>query len=201
MSGLSTLWTRLLGVIGRGRSTTLDDSGVVQKMQVKSLSPGEVVDNVRRLAEYGFTSVPPAGSDVVVVFPGGERSNGVIIASGNQVYRLKNLADGDVALYDSRGHTIKLTATGIFVDGGSDLVQVQTAGTVDVNAAGSVLINGDTSVTISGSGLLAINTAAASFNCPVQFHAAVTDAAGHDMTGSHIHTGGTILGKTGPVTP
>ncbi len=91
-------------------------------------------DNTFRLAEFGFASNPPAGSDAVVIFPGGARSNGVIIATGHQEHRLKDLQEGDAALYDVRGVYIWLTADGPVIDAGGLDIMVQNAGTVTVKA-------------------------------------------------------------------
>jgi phage gp45-like len=52
------------------------------------------------------------GTDAVAVFASGDRSNGVIIATGNQKYRLRNLKPGEVALYDNAGNIVKLAAGG-----------------------------------------------------------------------------------------
>jgi phage baseplate assembly protein V len=108
------LYRRILLAVGRGRITLVDDSGPVQKVQIR-LSPLELRDKTPRLAEFGFTSNPPAGSDAVPVFVAGDRSNAVIIATGNQTYRLRGLASGEVALYDSRGQSVELRQDGIRV--------------------------------------------------------------------------------------
>ena len=53
-----------------------------------------------------------AGSDAVAVFASGDRSNGAIVATGNEQYRLRSLKAGEVALYDNAGTVIKLAAGG-----------------------------------------------------------------------------------------
>jgi phage baseplate assembly protein V len=108
---------RVQHVIGRGRVTTGNDAGNVQLLQVK-LGADEIRDNTPRLAEFGFTSMPPAGSDAVVVFIGGDRSNGAIIATGHQASRLKGLKPGEVAIFDDQGQSVFLTRAGIAVNGG-----------------------------------------------------------------------------------
>jgi phage baseplate assembly protein V len=108
---------RIQHVIGRGRVTTGNDGGNVQLLQVK-LGADEIRDNTPRLAEYGLTSMPPAGSDAVVVFIGGDRSNGAIVATGHQASRLKGLKPGEVAIYDDLGQSVYLTRAGIVINGG-----------------------------------------------------------------------------------
>ncbi|MBD3813988.1 MAG: phage baseplate assembly protein, partial [Betaproteobacteria bacterium] len=109
------LYLRLLSLLGRGRITLVDDSGGTQTLQIV-LGPLETRDALPRMAEYGFTSNPPADTDAVMVCIGGDRSRGIVIATGHQVYRLKSLAPGDVALYDDLGQKVHLTRSGIVID-------------------------------------------------------------------------------------
>jgi phage baseplate assembly protein V len=126
MSTLDRMWRRVLLLVGRGRVTLVDDSGPVQRLQMK-LGAEEIKDGVPRLAEYGFQSMPPVGSDAVLVFLAGERSNGVAIACGNQTYRLKGLATGEVAISDDKGQKVYLSAAGIRIDGGGKAIQITNA--------------------------------------------------------------------------
>jgi phage baseplate assembly protein V len=121
-------------LVGVGRATLVDDSGGVQMLQLK-LGALELRDRTPRLADFGFTSYPPAGSDAALLFVGGDRSNGVVIATGNQTYRLKGLASGDAAIYDSRGQSVWLTPQGIVVNGAGLPLTVNNTPTVTVNAA------------------------------------------------------------------
>lgn len=116
MGLIQRLSHRLQAMVGRGKVLLVNDSGTVQTLQVQ-LGALELRDGIARLAEYGFTSAPPAGSDAVAVYINGDRSNGVVIATGNQTYRLKGLGDGDAALYDSRGQSVWLTKDGIVFNG------------------------------------------------------------------------------------
>ena len=47
---------------------------------------------------YGLAWRAPTGSDAMAIFCSGDRSNGVIIATGNQQFRLRNLKAGEIAL-------------------------------------------------------------------------------------------------------
>lgn len=134
MDLLQRLGRRLQLLVGVGKATLVDDSGPVQMLQLK-LGALELRDRTPRLAEYGFTSSPPQGSDAALLFVGGDRSNGVVIATGNQTYRLKGLANGDAAIYDSRGQSVWLTASGIVVNGAGLPLTVNDTPTVTVNAA------------------------------------------------------------------
>jgi phage gp45-like len=111
LDSLERIWRRMLYVIGRGKVTLADDSKGVQYLQVQ-MGALETRDNTPRLAEFGFASVPPVGSDVIVVFIAGDRSNGVAIASGHQGSRPRNMNPGDVMLYSLDGKSLYLPATG-----------------------------------------------------------------------------------------
>jgi len=140
LEAIERLYRRIMMMIGIGKVATGNDSGVVQMLQVQ-LGADEVRDNTPRLAEFGFTSMPPPGSDAVLVFLRGDRSSGVVIATGNQTFRLKNLAPGEVALYDAFGKYVKLSQTGIVVEAAGQSVTVNDASTVVVNATTSVTLN------------------------------------------------------------
>lgn len=140
MDLLQRLGRRLQMLTGLGRVQLVNDSGQVQTLQL-TITPLEVRDNTPRLAEFGFTSNPPPGADAALLFVGGDRSNGVIIATGHQKYRLKGLANGDAAIYDSRGQSVWLTPGGIVVNGAGLPLVVNNTPSVTVNATTSVTLN------------------------------------------------------------
>ncbi len=142
MSGwMQRLGHRLQALVGIGRVTLVDDTtSTVQRAQL-TLGQMETRDNTPRLAEYGFASNPPPGTDAVMLFVGGDRSNGVVIATGNQTYRLKGLASGDAALYDSRGQSVWLTPGGLVVNGAGLPMVINNTPSVTVNASSSVTLN------------------------------------------------------------
>ena len=123
---------------GRGRVTTSDDSGNAQLLQVK-LGALELRDNTPRLAEFGFTSRPPVGADAVLVFIGGDRSNGVVIATGDQKSRPRDLEEGETKVYDLFGKFIHFTKDGgIIIEANNSPVTVNNATTVTITAAAKV---------------------------------------------------------------
>jgi phage baseplate assembly protein V len=93
--------------VGRCVLAAIKDGAPAQLAQVSMLA-GEVRDNVERMSDYGFTSVPLPGAQGVVVFVGGERGHGVVIATGDSRYRLKDLQPGEVAIYTDEGDKIVL---------------------------------------------------------------------------------------------
>ena len=139
MNTLDRMFTRIQSIIGRGRVSFVDDSGPVQMMQVK-INDLETGDQRPRLAEYGFSSFPHPGCDVILVFTGGNRSNGAVIGTGDQRYRL-HLVEGEVAISDDLGQKVHLTRSGIVIDGGGLPITIQDTPSLTVNATTEVLLN------------------------------------------------------------
>ena len=99
--------TRVRNVASRGVIKLVNDKTKIQQMQA-SLLAGELKDGIENYQNYGFSSVPLVGTEVLVVFCGGDRSNGVVVASGDRKYRLKELQPGEVAIYTDEGDYVKL---------------------------------------------------------------------------------------------
>lgn len=94
-------------MVGRAILAAIYDGGPIQTAQAKLLAD-ETHDDMERVQEYGFTSVPLPGAEGVAVFVGGNRDHGLIIATDDRRYRLKGLPGGEVALYTDEGDTIIL---------------------------------------------------------------------------------------------
>jgi phage baseplate assembly protein V len=183
---LDRIGRRVMTLVGGGRKTTGRDDGNVQLLQAR-LGEAEVRDNLPRLAEFGFTSMPPDGSDMVVLFVGGDRSNGVVIATGHIATRMKNLAPGESALYDSLGKHVYLKADRIEVDAKGQLVNVINASDVNVNASGTVTVNAagvviNCDVTVNGNVHASGDVTAAGISLHNHTHSGVK--AGGDSTGA-----------------
>jgi len=117
---------RVMSALAQGLVKVVNDSAGIQFMQVK-FNPLQTIDNLPRCAEYGFTSNPPEDSDAIVAFAGGDRSNGVVIATGNAKFRMNRLETGEVAIHDNRGQYVYLTEAGIVVDGGGNPITFTNA--------------------------------------------------------------------------
>ncbi|EMT6124046.1 TPA: phage baseplate assembly protein [Klebsiella michiganensis] len=125
-------------MLGVGRITAMTDTGSTQTVQYQT--PLEVA-NAHRLAEFGFSSGLPVGTDVVLAFLGGDRSNPVVIATNHQGYRHSDLNSGETVMYNQWGLNILLTEDGVFVDAKGKNVEVNNATTVTINASDSILAN------------------------------------------------------------
>jgi len=136
---LRQLGRRVAMMIGIGKITRHGDEGGIQKLQYQT--PLEVRGETPRMAEFGFSSGLPVGTDVVIAYLGGDRSSAVIVASNNQQYRHSGLKAGETVIYNQWGMFIKLTGKGIEVEANSQPVTVSNATTVTINASDSVLMN------------------------------------------------------------
>lgn len=118
----------------------VSDSLGIQGVQV-SLLADEVRDNVERFQEYGFTSHPVPGAEAIAVCVGGSRDHAVVIAVDDRRYRLKGLAQGEVALYDDLGKKLVFKRNGTIEITGNVLVvgNITATGKVyDANGAKSM---------------------------------------------------------------
>lgn len=98
---------RVRGMVARAIVRLVDDARQAQELQLELLAD-ESQDAVERFQNYGLTSVPHAGAEALVVFAGGLRSHGVVLAVEDRRYRLTGLEEGEVALFDDLGNVIKL---------------------------------------------------------------------------------------------
>jgi phage baseplate assembly protein V len=183
---------RIMFAIGRGKVTLVDDSGPIQKHQVDMgpLGPNgslAIRDNTAHAALFGVASNPPVGADAIVLFVGGDRSNGVVVATNHQAYRLRNLQPGDTALYDIRsGQTVILSAAGVTIT--DHLGQ-----TVVLGASGITLTDISGDVLALGGGAAAVTTPEAS----VSGNLTVANGASGSFT---TPTGQTVTVQDGVVT-
>lgn len=130
-----SIFRRIQMMLGRGRVTYVDDSGPVQKMQVRA--NGLVTSDARfRLPEFGFASNPPVNSDVFFGAISGDPSNVAVVATNHQESRPRDLLSGESMLYSQDGKQVYMTASGgIVVEAKGQAVTVNNATTVTINAA------------------------------------------------------------------
>jgi len=115
----------------------ISDTSGIQRLQVTGLS-GDVHDDMPRIQEYGFTSHPHADAEAVAVFL--DTSNGLVIAVDDRRYRLKNMEQGEVALYDDEGSIVHLKRGGVIhVTAPTQLI----VDTPDSHFTGNVTADGD----------------------------------------------------------
>lgn len=133
IAAIERLYRCMQLAFGRGRVSFVDDSGAVQKLQVR-FGKMEIIDSMPAPHDFGFTSNPPIGSDVFASFLSGNRSNGLVVAIGSQAFRLKNLISGEVAIYDALGQSVYLTQAGIVINGAGLPVRITGTPSITLDA-------------------------------------------------------------------
>lgn len=168
---LQPLSRKISNMISRAVINLVNDSEGIQIVQIGGYA-NEVLDNIERFQNFGFTSVPkkPDASGVaeaIVVFPAGLRSHGIVIALDDRRFRPTDTEEGESVMYSAVGDTIKLDKDGnITITATNDIeltafgkVIVNSAGDVDLNPTGKVAVAGNLEVTgdISATGEVADN--------------------------------------------
>lgn len=126
---------RIASMLGVGRVTAMQDGGGTQSVQYQT--PLEVA-SAHRLAEFGFSSGLPVGTNVVLAFLGGDRSNPVVIATNHQGYRHSDLSPGETVMYNQWGLYIQLTENGISIDAKGQDVTINNAKNLTATATEQV---------------------------------------------------------------
>jgi hypothetical protein len=120
------------------------DSGAVQTNQGR-LDALSLRDGMPTLYHYGFSASLPVGADKLVCFLNGDRSQGVVVATGHQSHRFTGLAPGEVVIHDMWGHSIHLTQDRISVTG-------------DVRITGDLQVTGEVTRGYGGADQVALGT-------------------------------------------
>lgn len=104
----------LANMIVRGVVQLADDAKRLQMLQVGGFEGGPL-DECEHFQQYGFSSVPLAGAEVVAIFPNGDRAHPLIIASGDRASRPTGSEPGTVTLYSDAGARVDLLPNGDIV--------------------------------------------------------------------------------------
>lgn len=166
----------------------------IQKVQASGLAD-ETLQDVELMQQFGFTSVPPANTQAVILPIGGQTTHGIVIATENGSFRVKNLQGGEVAVYDESGSSIVLKK-GRLIEIDCDVLKINATTKVDIS---SPLVETDQVFTaqgqINGNGGMAVQGGSgASFTGNVEQRGGsfTTDGdvkAGTISLRNHKHTG------------
>lgn len=124
MSVTDRLYRRVMMHTAAVTITATNDKGPVHLVQGKVRGTPETIDNLQTLNLYGFASHAPTGSDALVMFGNGDRSNGAIVSTANQKARPRNQQPGEVTIHDDQGTTISLQRNGNIVITCSTKIQI-----------------------------------------------------------------------------
>lgn len=117
---LAPIKRRITGAITRAVVSGVVDDLQRQNLQLK-MHADESVDDIERFQNYGCSSFPPIGSEVILAAIGGNLGNLVAVAVEDKKYRPKG-ESGDVFLYHLEGHKIRLTKDGKVVVTATDVI-------------------------------------------------------------------------------
>ncbi len=171
---LSNIRRRIMLMLGRAVVNLVNDTTKMQEMQITLLS-GEVRDDVERVQDYGFTSVPMSGAEALSGFIGGDQSHGVVIRVDDRRYRLRGLLGGEVAMYTDEGDTItlkrgrkiKVSSGSTAIPGGITIEAKGVTGDVKVIADDAKIIAN--SITLGSSALSGAATGVVTQQCLCAF--------------------------------
>lgn len=185
---------RVMLAVARAVVRLVDDSKKLQEVQLALLA-GEMRGAVERFQNYGFTSVPHANAEAAVVFVGGNRDHGLVLAVDDRRYRVKSLQAGEVCIYTDEGDRIHLKR--------GRLVEV-TTGTLKVTAAAKIELTAP-EIEINAATLVDVNTPLLDANHDIKASGDVYDHAGtgdqRTMAGmrtiynTHTHDENEVLGS------
>lgn len=149
--------SRALNMLAKAVTRKIIDTLGRQTAQVE-VTKGELIDDMERMQDYGFTSNPPAsGTDAIVAFLGGSREQGVIIRMENRSFRVKGLESGEVAMFDDLGNVFKLGREQVEVTAVTKLLA--TAPDIEITAQASAkVVVGASSMTITPAGIALVST-------------------------------------------
>lgn len=104
---------RIAGTVARGVVQLVNDATKQQLVQLGALVD-EDINGAEHFQPYGFSSVPLAGAEAVVLFPNGDRSHPLVIAAADRRHRPTGNDPGVVTVYNSDG--AKITMTGVDIE-------------------------------------------------------------------------------------
>ena len=132
---------RVMLMIGRAVVRLVDEASPRQRVQVEALS-GEVLDDVERCQEYGYSSYPPVGSEAVLLSAGGMRQHPLVVSAEAPEYRPPRLDPGSVTLYTWRDGRRAGTDDrhAIDLDGGSSAIRIESSSSPAGVPAGQALV-------------------------------------------------------------
>jgi phage baseplate assembly protein V len=139
---LSPIRARLANMLARAVVSLVDDGTGIQTVQVSVLD-GETRGDLERFQNFGFTSRPSAGAEAAVLFVGGHRDHGIVVAVDDRRYRVTGLEEGAACVYDAGGSKVTLHNDGsmdLEASSGATLTLTATGGVEVTPAAGQSIV-------------------------------------------------------------
>lgn len=113
------------GAIRRGTIDRIDDSGTQQIVRRARGGASEEFGDIYRPQPHGFSSHPPAGSEMLLQAMGGRSDRLLVLGGEHKDHRYRNLPEGAVALYNANGSIATLI--------GQD-IKIKSSGTITLES-------------------------------------------------------------------
>jgi phage baseplate assembly protein V len=166
----------------RARLTARADGAGVQLLQGDALA-GETMQAAELFQHFGFTSAPPAGTQLIVLPLGGQSAHSVVIATENGSYRV-DVQSGEACVYNQWGDKIHLK---------QERIEVETK-TFQVTATEEVLFK------TPAFNMVATDGGATAASITGTLHASQDMTAGDVSLRGHVHVEHDNGGPTAPPT-
>ncbi|MDH4449212.1 MAG: phage baseplate assembly protein V [Rhodoferax sp.] len=127
------LISRLRGMVARAVIRLVNDEVGLQAVQVSTTADNDP-DDVERLQNYGFSSVPFAGAEGVALAVGGSQAHMIVINVDDRRYRIKGLKSGEVAIYDDLGKSVLMGRDGMELNGGGQPITIKNTPKVRIES-------------------------------------------------------------------
>ena len=105
----------------------------LRTLQTEHLA-GDVREDVEHFEPYGFTSEPHLGAEALAASINGDRNHTIAIIVSDRRYRIKDLQDGEVVVYDDLGKVVHLKRDELFIDAKDSPVTVVSGSKVTIKA-------------------------------------------------------------------
>lgn len=116
---MEQVWRRLQLLVAQGVATLVGDR------VVQAIALDEEVVKAQRVEPYGLSYMPKPGAQVYMLFPSGDRAQGLALIVGDRRYQVA-LESGEVALHDDDGNMVKLGRGGV--------ITIKASGSVDIQS-------------------------------------------------------------------
>ncbi len=107
----STMRKKIFLLVGRGELKAIDNSKNTAKCQSEFLKD-ELVSDIDKIEDYGFSSNPESGAQIVAIFLDGNREQGMGIRFHDRRYRPTDLKPGEACMYHKSGSRVLMKADG-----------------------------------------------------------------------------------------
>lgn len=103
-------------MLRRAQLTSIDTSGAQHLATLKGL-PGEALVNIPRVKDFGFSSMPPAGSTALIAALGGRSDRAMVLGIDHPSFGPRDQQPGYTTLYDAYGNAVSLVQSNLRIVG------------------------------------------------------------------------------------